>query len=258
MPSEIDPRDLPGTRDYVTWTYEGEETAHDSRDLGLFLCDVDISDPDARRYQVEVPGRDGALDLTEALGGVYFENREIELTLVCVNYTTARFHLISSQLRNLLDGRLVRMTLSDDIGHFWRGRCQVETSRSGLDATEVVVRMDAEPHKYNVFGSYEPWKWSPFSFVDGVITRAEDVVLVNGETKTVSLPVDPARLKPTLWLNTGGSGSVSAKLSTDPTWHVLRSGKNTVPEIRLSDRTGVVLQLRGTGRVGIDYRVGSL
>lgn len=257
MPSPIDPRDLPGERDYVLWTFEGTEREYDSRDLGLFLCNVQIADPEARRYKVDVPGRDGTLDLTESLGGVYFDNREIQLEFACVNYTTARFHLISSQLRNLLDGRLVRMTLSDDIGYFWRGRCQIGTEREGLEATHIELTMDAEPHKYSVFGSYEPWKWSPFSFVDGVITQPEDIVLTNS-TAEVTLPMDPARLKPTLWLNSGGSGTVSAKLSTDPTWHLLRAGKNVIPEIRQSDVAAVTLQLRGTGRVGVDYRVGSL
>lgn len=257
MPSVIDPRDLPGTRDYALFEVVSTEHQIDTRDMMLFLTDVEIDDPEARRYQVDVPGRDGALDLTEALGGTYFDNREIRLTFECVNYTTARFHLLSSQLRNALDGRLVRLILSDDFGHFWRGRCQVATDRSGLDATEVVITMDAEPHKYSVAGSYEPWKWSPFSFVDGVITQPEDIVL-NNETVSVTLPQDPARLKPTLWLNIGGSGTVQAKLASDPTWHILRKGKNVIPEIRQSDTSDVVLQLRGTGRVGVDYRVGSL
>jgi len=257
MPSPIDPRDLPGTRDYVTWIVEGLDREYDSRDFGLFLCDVSISDPEARRYRVDVPGRDGALDLTEALGGVYFDNRTISLEFACVNYTTARFHNISSQLRNALDGRLVRMTLSDDIAYFWRGRCQVSTERDGLDATHIELTMDAEPHKYSVISSYEPWMWSPFSFVDGTIIKPTDIVL-NNSSATVTLPIDPARLKPTLWLNSGGSGSVSARLSTDPTWHLLRAGKNVIPEIRQSDVSEVTLELRGTGRVGVDYRIGSL
>lgn len=258
MPSIIDPRDLPGDRDYAVFQREGSATTLDTRDLMLFLNDVSIGDAKARRFVVDVPGRDGVLDLTESLGGVYFENREIELTLTCVNYTTARFHLLSSTLRNELDGRLVRLVLSDDPAYFWRGRCSVETGRSGIEATQIRVAMDAEPHKYGVTSSYDPWLWGPFSFVNGVISRVEDVVLANGQTKTVTLPLDPAKLKPTLWLNAGASGSVSAKLATDSTWHLLRAGKNVIPEIRMSDVAEVNLQLRGTGRVGIEYRLGSL
>lgn len=257
MPSIIDPRDLPGERDYARFTVVDIDREYDTRDWMLFMCDVSVSDPEARRYQVDVPGRDGTLDLTEALGGVYFANRTVQMTFRCVNYTTARFHYVSSQLRNALDGRLVQLTLFDDPAYFWKGRCQVETDRSGLEATEIRVTVDADPHKYSIVSSYEAWKWSPFSFIDGVVTQPTDIVLDN-ETKTVTLPQDPARLKPTLWLNTGGSGSVSAKLSTDSTWHLLRAGKNVIPEIRQSDREEVTLYLRGTGRVGVDYRVGSL
>jgi hypothetical protein len=252
----VDPRDLP-SQGHVTFVDDQTGVETDSRDLMLILTDVDIEDPEARRFEVTVPGRDNDLDLTEALGGVYFDRRTVTLSFACVNWSTQRHWLLASHLRNLLDGRRMRVILSDDLGYYWLGRCAVEVDRPGAEVSEVTVTVDADAHKYSVNSSYEPWKWSPFSFVDGVVTRAEDVVLSN-ETKTVTLPVDPARLKPTLWLNTGGSGSVSAKLSTDTTWHVLRSGKNTVPEIRQSDRSEVVLQLRGTGRVGVDYRVGSL
>jgi hypothetical protein len=253
----VDPRGL-GPQCHVTFMDEDGTNEHDSRDLGLILTDVSISDPVARRFEVTVPGRDNTLDLTESLGGVYFDRRTVTLSFACVNWSTQRHWLLASHLRNLLDGRKMRVVLSDDLGYFWLGRCAVNVERPGAEASLVTVTVDADAHKYSVFGSYEPWKWSPFSFVDGVVTRAEDVVLRNGETKTVTLPVDPARLKPTLWLNAGGSGSVSAKLSTDKTWHLLRSGRNVIPEIRLSDRSEVVLQLRGTGRVGIEYRVGSL
>ena len=252
----IDPRNL-SAQGHVTFVDDQTGDEHDSRDLELILTDVQISDPVARRAEVTIPGRDNTLDLTEALGGVRFERRQVTLSFACVNWTTTRHWHLASTLRNALDGRLMRVVLSDDLAFYWLGRCSVEVERPGAEASVVTVTVDADAHKYAINSSYDPWQWSPFSFVDGVITQQADVVLAN-ETKSVTLPIDPARLKPTLWLNVGGSGSVSARVSTDQEWHPLRSGKNVLPEIRMSDRAETTLLMRGTGRVGVEYRVGSL
>jgi len=92
-----------------------------------------------------------------------------------------------------------------------------------------------------------------------VVTHPEDVV-VNNQTKTVTLPADPARQKVTLWLNTGSSGSVRVRTNREPTstYHLLRLGRNRFPEVRMAADTETVLYITGTGSVGVDYRRGSL
>jgi len=255
MPEIFDPSTL--DVDYCTFTVEGTGDEYNSLDWMLILTNCEVGDALARRYEVEVPGRDGKLDMSEALGGVYFENRRIELTFACINYTTQRHMLLASTVRNAIDGKLCRVSISSDIGYFWRGRCQVDATRPGMQYSELVVTVDAEPYKYDTVSSYDAWQWDPFSFVSGVIVQVEDVVL-NNETKSVTLPRDPARGKPILWLNSGGSGSVSAKTSGDNAWHLLRSGKNVIPEVRMSATAETTLMLKGTGTVGIEYRIGSL
>lgn len=225
-----------------------------AEDWDLVLRSFEIEDANARRFAVAIPGRDGVLDLSDALGGVYYENRKIVMNFVCVNFVSERFHLLASTMRNALDGKVMRLTFSGDLAYFYRGRVQVDAEWGGLNYSVITVTMDAEPHKYNVISSYDPWKWSPFNFVTGVITQASDVVL-NGGTETVTLPPDPARGKPTLWLNTGNA---RARLSTEQTWHTLKAGANLFPEIRMSATEQTRLLLNGTGSVGIEYRVGSL
>ncbi len=240
---------------YAIITNEDRDVQYNTvDDWNLVLTGVSIGDPKVRKYEVSVPGRDGVLDLSNALGGVYFENRSIELSFACINYTTERFHLLASTVRNAIEGMKCRVTLSDDLAYFWRGRPQVEVVWPAMDHTELVISMSAEPHKYSVYGSYEAWKWSPFNFHTGVVTQEDDVVLT-GSVVRVTLPIDPARTKPTLWLNTGAA---QARLSTQRSWKTLTAGANVFPEIRMSDSSEVVLELNGTGSVGVDYRVGSL
>lgn len=252
----LDPHTV-GTATWVRFVDEATGESIDSRDLDVVVSAYSVSDTPARRYTVEVPGRDGALDLTEALGGVYFGNREVTIELNAAGITREQGRYIASHLRNTLDGKLVRCIASDDPAYFWLGRCQVDADKERMfPVLNVTITIDAEPYKHGITSSYEPWLWDLFSFVDGVITQQSDVILDN-ETKSVTLPKDPARGKPILWLNSS-SGTVSARLSTDQTWHLLRSGKNTLPDIRMRAESEVVLQLRGTGSVGVEYRIGSL
>ncbi len=256
MPSTFDPSEIEDAQ-YCIFTADDGSGEFDTLDKMLVLTNCEIGDPQARRYEVDIPGRDNPLDLTEALGGVYFGRRQVTLTFACINFTTPQHIQLASELRNLLDGKLMRCRISADPAHFWLGRCQVEVTRPTAEHSEIVVTVDADAHKYSVLSSYEPWQWDSFSFVEGVIIQIDDIVL-NNETKSETLPVDPARGKPILWLNSGASGAVSARVSSDQTWHPLRSGKNVLPEVRLSDKAATVLYLRGTGNVGIEYRLGSL
>ena len=244
---------------YATITVDATDTTYDLRDLGFLLESYKIPDPTARRHEVSVPGRDGTLDLTEALGGVYFENRTIQLDLNGNALTSELFVLNSSMLRNALDGKVCKLTFSDDLPYYWLGRAAVDAERLGRHHMSVQISLDAYPYKLAHESSYEPWKWSPFSFVDGVVTRPEDVVL-NNQTKTVTLPADPARQKVTLWLNSGSSGSVRVRTSREDsaTYHLLRLGRNRFPEVRMAADAETILYLTGKGTVGIDYRRGSL
>ena len=245
--------------EHVTIIIDATGEVVDLRTLDFLLADYTIPDPNAKKHEVQVPGRDGTLDLTEALGGVYFENRSIELVLKGNAVTSEHFQLKCSQLRNTLDGKVCRLTFSDDPSYYWIGRMAVDAERMGRHHMTITLHLDAYPYKLKIDGSYDPWRWDPFSFVDGEITHPEDVV-VNNQTKTFTLPTDPARQKATLWLNSGSSGSVWVRTNReDPsTRHLLRLGRNRFPEVRMAADVETTLYITGTGSVGVDYRRGSL
>ena len=58
----------------------GEESFHTGNDLDLVQETKEISNPSVQTYTVQVPGRDGLLNLTKSLTGrVCYNNRKIEL-----------------------------------------------------------------------------------------------------------------------------------------------------------------------------------
>ena len=59
----------------------GEKHTYD--DWGLVCTRIEISDPEQKTYFVEIPGRDGVIDLSEALvGDVKYGNREIRMEFI--------------------------------------------------------------------------------------------------------------------------------------------------------------------------------
>lgn len=240
--------------DYVTFTIEGGATYSSKDDWNLLRAHIELGDPQIRKFEVTVPGRDGTLDLTESLGGAYFSNRDVSIRFICLNWMEERFHLLASTIRNAVEGKTCRISFSDDSSYFWRGRPQVEAVWQGNGASEVTITASVEPYKYSISSSYDPWLWDTFSFVNGIIVQEADIVL-NNQTVERVLPADRARGKPTIWLN---RGSVKVKLSTMSTWLTLKSGANVFPEIRMDAQNAQTLQLKGTGTVGLDYRLGSL
>ena len=119
----------------VTTTVNGVETTTEvvvAEGWDLVLNSFSIEDAKARKYEVQVPGRDGALDLTDALGGVCYENRAIEMRFSCVNYVSERFHLLVSDIRNALDGRIVQAVKSRPIPTTSAGETPLSSITAGI------------------------------------------------------------------------------------------------------------------------------
>ena len=233
---------------------------HSYDDWKLKLKEIEIGSPGAKLVEIDVMGMDGVLDLTEAVtGSVRYGKRTLRFVFDARNCGYRKWADLISEISNKIHGKKVRIVLDCDNEYYYEGRCTVDTSKINDITSEFVITCECYPYKTAVASENGDWLWDPFSFVDGVITRPEDVVL-NNQTKTVTLPTDPARQKVTLWLNSGLSGSVWVRTNReDPsTRHLLRLGRNRFPEVRMMPDAETTLYLTGTGSVGVDYRRGSL
>lgn len=117
-------------------------------DLGLILTDVDIPVPEPKRTVVEVPGRDGVLDLTGALTStVRYKNRKIKLTFTMADYQK-RWISLFSEIVTQLHGRWFEAAISSDSGYYWDAFCTVDQAKCDRNKGTVVVALDAHPYKY--------------------------------------------------------------------------------------------------------------
>lgn len=118
-------------------------------DLGLVLSDATSSVPEARTSYVDVPGRDGSLDLTAASGRVAYKDREDEYTFVAPSVADGPTAIwaMRAQLANLFDGLRADYSLSWEPGYTRRGRWSVGEMKSRGSRLEVTLSVRAEPYR---------------------------------------------------------------------------------------------------------------
>ena len=117
--------------------------------------DTVLGTPPTRTNVVDVPGMDGALDLSDVLtGDVQYGNRVDEIVLHSYRITSAaqrvEFERLCSDLRNLLHGRLMEYRVSLDPKYVRKGRFEFD----GADFPLVRFSVTAEPYKRGVHHRY--------------------------------------------------------------------------------------------------------
>lgn len=223
---------------------------HTERDWGLIWTDVEIEAPEEQRKYINIPGRDGALDLTEALkNGVKYGNRGVTNTFILPDRNIKLWHRTFSEIQNYCHGKVKKIYLDSDPSYYYMGRVSVSTEREDAVHSSIVISCNAEPYKYERTSSLEPWKWDTFSFKDGIIRNYKNLS-ING-TRTVTIRGREMRIVPVI--------EVSAAMTVD--WagktHSLKPGKNKIYDIELGPGENTLV-FKGKGTVSIDYRGGSL
>lgn len=147
---------------------------HSFRDYGLIMTEKKISDPEPQTKYVEVPGRNGSIDMTETLtGNVRYKDRTIE----CKFATTKRvgeWSSFISSLQNEFQGQNVKLIFDDDAAFYWIGRVTLDLETSGAVAS-ISLSATVDPYKYNITSSLDDWLWDPFDFDQDVINQTADI-----------------------------------------------------------------------------------
>lgn len=128
-----------------------------------------VSTPTAKIKEVEVPGMDGVLDLTESLGEVKYNNRQISF-----RFTTMK-HDKADQLINALHGQKKKIILDRDDSFYYIGRCSVGDPVLERNLLAVEVTAACEPYKYKSRVTRHKEE------VDG----ASNIVLLNERMRTI-------------------------------------------------------------------------
>lgn len=171
---------LPSYKDFNVTL--GDKRTYD--DFKLILNSYSISSPEPKLKQIDVPLRDGSIDLTESLNGaVNFKERTITINLTSEDLDRDKWEYQIAEMRHYIDGVKQRITFDND-RCYWYGRTKMSADTNDK-VMKVTITATVEPYR---FENGSAWLWDPFSFIDGVIT-----------TDTFEIVEVPQEVTVTIW-----------------------------------------------------------
>jgi phage-related protein len=119
---------------------------HSYYDLGLILSECSITPATPKTNYIDIPGADGSLDLTEALGEVKYNDRTGKLVFSVL--PTDDFEEKKSEISNLLNGKKFKITLDKDPDWYYQGRCSINDWKCDKRVGQITVDLKLQPFKY--------------------------------------------------------------------------------------------------------------
>lgn len=224
----------------------GEKKTFD--DWGLLLQSLTISMPEAKISQVDIPGANGMIDLTEAMGTVKYNNRVLQM-IFDVPGDLQDWHGLTSQIGDYLHGKRLKIILDTDPEYYYIGRLSLNSEKSSYLINRITITGDMEPYKYELLSSLEDWLWDPFDFETGLIREYKDLV-VNGTLK-VDIPGTRKEVLPTF------TTSKAMQVEWKGVKYDLPAGTTKLYAISIPEGDHELI-FYGNGIVSIDYRGGIL
>ena len=207
-------------------------------EYGLLLASKSISLPEVRTNMIDVPGRDGLLDASEALAGeVTYKNRTITLKLTGVDPVSGKkWPTTISDFCNEVHGKRLKVTFPEDTAHYYSGRCSV-------GEVELVKMMQTIPATVNC----DPWKYKN---AKTTVSRSD----LSTAYKQLSLPNERRPVIPTITVAQDTTllwGSSTINIS---------AGDHILPAIRLAAGSNTLKAkvASGTGSITVTYQEASL
>lgn len=206
--------------------------------------------PSVKTNLIEIPGGDGALDLTNVLAGrPLYKNRTGSIEFYADN-DFQDWAVLYSEIMVYLHGQKMRAVLEDDPNYYYEGRFAVNAWKSNKDRSSITIDYDVNPYKKDILGTDEEWIWDTFNFETGIIRYYKDLP-VSGSLE-VTVIVDMMPVSPTITTSAAGM-TVTYSGET----YELSKGVNHIPEIVLFQGLNV-LTFTGSGTVTVGQIGGRL
>jgi len=207
---------------------------HTVADWGFILNSKTIEPPAPKIITVPIDGRDGDLDLSEALTGeIKFENRRASFTFIITEGTYSDREAMIARVYRAVHGRKLRIILDDDYTHYLFGRCSITESSNDRAYGTLVIEAICEPWRYQIYDTIRTIE---------VTDTLTDILLSNKGVKSVT---------PTLKV----TGTVSITFGTSTI--SLSAGEYKIPELILKSGE-TLIKVQGSGSLVVTYREGIL
>lgn len=217
-------------------------------DWGLKLESMSVSFPEAKTDQVDIPGANGLLDLSEVNGQICYKNRTLTLNFSLLDDYT-EWHDLSSKIARALHGKVVKCILPDDPNYYYEGRFSLQSTKNSDVLADFVFSGDVQPFKMERYTAAENWLWALFSFENGIVRGYSEISVSGSLTLEVigsDMPIVP-EITCSAAMNVEIGGQVFE----------LVEGVNKNYDIVLGSGRNM-MKFTGNGTVSIDFRGGVL
>lgn len=205
---------------------------HSISDWDLLMVSKTIGDPEVATNYIDIPGRDGTLDLSEFFGGVKYKNRSFSFSFDIFQNPEEWWDL-KSKISNYLLGIKRKYTLDVDPNYYYEGRCE---SISFSNETTVA--------HINISGQFSPYKLKKEKTIISKSVIANDTITLTNNRMNV-MPIVESTSNIVFQFN-NKQFSISSNTPFQSPDFILTEGENTVTIIS------------GTGILKFTYREGSL
>lgn len=121
-------------------------SVHSYNDLHLIQQSIEISPATPKLNLVDIPGANGAKDMSEALGiGLVYDDREIKWTFALYpeDDWVSKRNLVASAI----NGRILRITPDDERGWYYEGRPFVSEYKTDKTLHQITVTATVRPYR---------------------------------------------------------------------------------------------------------------
>ena len=207
-------------------------------EYGMLLASKTISAPSVRTNMIVVPGRDGAIDATDALTGEpTYDTRIISISLFGIKSISGKeWPVAVSDFCNAFHGKKVKVYFPEDSAHYYSGRLSVGE-----------IKLDGGRQLLPVEIICDPWKYKNEKTT---VSRSD----LGTAYKQLSLPNESRPVIPTITV-----AQDTVLLWGDNTINI-NAGDHILPDIRLSAGSNILKAkvTSGTGSISVTYQEASL
>lgn len=120
---------------------------HSFRDLNLVLAPFTLVPAKPKTSYIDVEGRDGSIDASEANGKITYEDREFAFTFTVFPKDELTFEERQTVVSNALNGKRCKITIEKDPEYYFDGRCTVNEYFANKKLRQIVVGVRCAPYK---------------------------------------------------------------------------------------------------------------
>lgn len=207
------------------------------------LNECRLSSPVRQTNIIEIPGRDGAVDLAPALGDIKYEPREFYAALECSEGTRLHRSKLIEQTINKLMGQYFRIELPDDPAHYIEGYVDVEVEYNDINHARIILTSQVYPWRI---------RWDYANFQVEVSATEQSIIIKNrGGRKAVP--------RISAWTIDATMPNITLTCSTRFFSHTFETYESIVPdELAMAYGEELVLTCSGTGHLDLQWQEASL